>query len=490
MSAPQPHPDAPPGAATPTEFPNAALCARLNRAAKGPQPATARLTDLGTRALGPSLELHRFELGNGLQVRLVPEHSAPVISYHTWFHIGSRQEQPGKTGLCHLLEHLMFNETKNLPYGQFDRIVEAAGGDSNASTWTDWTQYHLELPASELGLAARIEADRMEHLVLRKPQVVSELEVVANERRQRVEDDIEGEVSEVMYATALRRHPYRWPTIGWMKDIEGFTAADCRDFYRRYYVPNNATLVVVGDFKLPAALRLVQKHYGHLKPSAVPPYERVVERKPRGERSRTLRRATPTEKLALGYPAPAFGDPDHQVVHMISELLFGGRGSRLFRLLVDERQLVSELHGAAAPFQESSLYEIWFSLRDGHHIDELQPLVEAELQRLRDEPVGKAELSRCQNRLELDALQALQTAAGLADQIGFLETVVGDSSSLFERVDAFRQITAADVQRVAQKMLDPKLRTRIEVLPRDKRGTRGKQEKHNKRAAAAAGAAR
>lgn len=434
---------------------------------------SSTLTDLGTLPLGPSLQLHRFALGNGLQIRLVPEHSAPVISYHTWFHVGSRQERPGKTGLSHLLEHLMFNETRNLPYGQFDRIVEAAGGDSNASTWTDWTQYHLEMPASELPLAARIEADRMQHLVLRKPQVDSEKVVVANERRQRVEDDIEGEVSEVMYATAMRRHPYRWPTIGWMKDIEGFTAADCRAFYKRYYAPNNATIVVVGDFEVRRALQLLQAHYGHMKATALPPYVPVTERAQRGERHRVLRRATPTEKLALGFTAPAFGDPDHQVVHVISEALFGGRGSRLFRLLVDDRQLVSELHGSAAPFQDPALFEIWFSLREDRHIEELLPLVDAELQRLCDRPIGAAELSRCKNRLELDALQALQTAAGIADQIGFLETVLGDASGLFDRIVAYRDITAADVQRVARALLQPQRRTRIDVLPRKPRSRAG-----------------
>jgi len=438
------------------------MVARLNRRARS---RSARITDEGVQQLGPSLQLHRFCLGNGLQVRLLPEHSAPLISYHTWFRVGSRHEQAGKTGLSHLLEHLMFNETRNLPHGVFDRSVEAVGGDSNASTWTDWTQYHLELPASELSLAVRLESDRMGNLVLRKPLVESEKEVVANERRMRVEDDLEGEVSELMYATAFRKHPYHWPTIGWMKDIEGFTAADCRAFYRRYYAPNNAILVIVGDLKIDRTLKLVQDHYGELDAQKLPAARAVAEPRQRAERRKTLRRATPTPKLALGYPAPAFGDPDHLVVQIISEVLFGGRGSRLFRQLVDDEQLASELHGSAAPFQDPGLYEIWLSVREGRTIAQLEPLIEAQLSRLATEPLSDDELSRAQNRLELDALQGLQTAAGIADQVGFLETVVGDSSELLTRIERYRAITTDDVQRVAAALFDPARRTRIEIVP-------------------------
>lgn len=438
------------------------MIARLNQRMSS---RTSRITSQGVQQLAPSLQLHRFALGNGMQVRLLPEHSAPVISYHTWFRVGSRHEQAGKTGLSHLLEHLMFNETRSLPHGEFDRSVEAVGGDSNASTWTDWTQYHLELPASELKLAVRLESDRMANLVLRKPLVDSEKEVVANERRMRVEDDLEGEVSELMYATAFRKHPYHWPTIGWMKDIEGFTAADCRAFYRRYYAPNNAILVIVGDIALEKTLRLVQDHYGTLKAEKLPVEQSIAEPRQRAERRHRLERATPTPKLALGYPAPAFGDPDHLVVQLISEVLFGGRGSRMFRELVDEQQLASELHGSAAPFQEPGLYEIWFSLREGRGVEEIEPLVDAQLAKLADEPLSEDELSRAKNRLELDALQSLQTAAGIADQVGFLETVVGDSSELLSRIERYRSITAGDVQRVAKRVFDPRRRTRIEIAP-------------------------
>ena len=161
--------------------------------------------------------VERFELTkNGLTVLFHRDTQAPVFSYHTWFRVGSRHEKPGKTGLAHLFEHLMFNETENLAAGEFDRKLEENGAESNAATWVDWTFYHASLPRERLALVAKLESERMAHLVLREPQVASEKDVVANERRQRVDDDIEGAASELLYSTAFSKHPYGWPTIGWM----------------------------------------------------------------------------------------------------------------------------------------------------------------------------------------------------------------------------------------------------------------------------------
>src|SRR5688500_5591916 len=215
--------------------------------------------------LGRSLVVRRWRWPTGLRLLSAVDRSAPVVSYQTWFGVGSRHEKPGKTGLAHLFEHLMFNETRSLEAGEFDRLMEAAGGETNAATWVDWTYYYENLPASELPLAVRLESDRIAHLVLRKPQVTSEKEVVANERRYRVDDDVEGAANELLYATAYRSHPYRWPTIGWMKDIEGFTIEDCERFYRTYYAPNNATIVIAGDFPEEETVALVRKHYGRLR---------------------------------------------------------------------------------------------------------------------------------------------------------------------------------------------------------------------------------
>src|SRR5882724_4874167 len=233
-------------------------------------PEHGQIEHIETIPFGASLSIDRYRMGNGLSILLCEDKSAPVVSVHTWFRVGSRHEHEGKTGLAHLFEHLMFNEIEGRGAGYFDRKLEEAGAESNASTWLDWTQYNIAIPKEQLGLVLELEAERMSKLVLREPQVTSEKEVVANERRYRVDDDVEGAVSELLYKTAYTTHAYRWPTIGWMADIEGFTTDDCAVFYRTYYAPNNATVVAVGDFKEKDLLAKIQKAYGSLDRAEIP----------------------------------------------------------------------------------------------------------------------------------------------------------------------------------------------------------------------------
>src|SRR5580698_3284269 len=251
--------------------------------------------------------IHRYRLDNGLTVLLLVDASAPVACYHTWFKVGSRHERPGKTGLAHLFEHLMFNETENLKAGTFDRKLEENGAETNAATWVDWTYYYESLPADRVKLAVQLEAERMAHLVLREPQVASEKEVVANERRYRVDDDVEGVANELLYKTAFTSHPYHWPTIGWMDDIKGFTPEDCTAFYKTYYAPNNATVVVVGDVRERTLLQWIQAEYGAIPSASIPPEDVNPEPPQVDERRLELRKPTASEKLLVAYKGPALG---------------------------------------------------------------------------------------------------------------------------------------------------------------------------------------
>jgi len=440
----------------------AQLVDKLNRSVRS---RTARLQFVEEIALGGRMRLDRYRLGNGLGVLILVDRSAPVLSYQTWFKVGSRNEHEGKTGLAHLFEHLMFNETKHLHAGEFDRLLESAGGETNAATWVDWTMYYENLPASELPLVVRLEADRMVNLVLRDPQVTSEKEVVANERRYRVDDDVEGAVNERLYATAFRAHPYHWPTIGWMRDIQGFTTTDCRAFYRTYYAPNNATVVLVGDVDVEQALRLVQTHYGRLRPARLPRERPTTEPAQRAERRLEMRQPTPTEKLQLGFRAPPFGDYDHAVLTVANEILFGGRSSRLYRKLVSEGEIAADARASLAPFRDPGLYEVWVSLREGHTARQALTIVTQEFERLASRAVGSAELDKAKNRLELSFLQGLETAGGKAEQIGFYETVLGDPARIFGRLAEYRRVTPAEIQRVVRRVLDVRRRTTIVVLP-------------------------
>jgi zinc protease len=424
----------------------------------------ARLSYEGTQAFGNET-LHRWRLGNGLTVLLLVDAVAPVVAYHTWYSVGSRHEQPGKTGLAHLFEHLMFGETENLAAGVFDRKLEESGAETNAATWVDWTYYHELLPADRVKLAVKLEAERMHRLVLREPQVASEKEVVANERRFRVEDDVEGLANELLYKTAFQEHSYRWPTIGWMQDIQGFTPDDCVAFYRTYYAPNNATVVVVGDIKERDLLVKIRDAYGAIPGQPIPPEDIVPEPIQAEERRVELHKPTATEKLLVAFKGPALGDADHALLTMLSEVLFGGRASRLYRSLVVDRELAIDVRGWVSTFRDPGLFECWITAREGRTATEILPVLDEALSRVKADVVGEEELARAKARLELGSVQQLETASGKAEQIGFFDVVLGEPGHLFRRVDAFRRATVADLRRVARRYLSDDARTVLRVVP-------------------------
>jgi zinc protease len=409
--------------------------------------------------------LHRWRLGNGLTVLVLVDTSAPIAAYHTWFNVGSRHERVGKTGLAHLFEHLMFGETEALGAGAFDRKLEESGAETNAATWVDWTYYHELVPADRLKLAVKLEAERMHHLVLREPQVASEKDVVANERRYRVEDDVEGVANELLYKTAFERHPYQWPTIGWMEDIQGFTPDDCVAFYRTYYAPNNATLVIAGDVRERDLLLAIRDAYGAIPSQPIPAEDVTPEPPQLEERRRELRKPTSSEKLLVAFKGPALGDADHATLTVLSEVLFGGRAARLYRELVVEREFAIDIRGWVSTFRDPGLFECSATARGAHTASDIEAVLDKAMARVRDEVVGDEELARAKARLELGSLQHLETVAGKAEQVGFFETVLGDPTHAFRRVDAYRRTTASDLRRVARRYLVDCARTIVRVIP-------------------------
>jgi zinc protease len=447
--------------------PRRATLALLNESAPSPN---ARCTLEGVYAFGEGASapsVARYRLGNGLTLLVLDDASAPVVSYFTWYAVGSRHERPGKTGLAHLFEHLMFNETESLKAGEFDRLLEENGAESNAATWVDWTYYYESLPADRFSLAVRLESERMARLVLRDAQVSSEKEVVANERRYRVEDDVEGTANEVLYKTAFAKHPYHWPTIGWMPDILGFTPEDCERFYRTYYAPNNAILVVVGDVREADVLRQVRDAYGTLPSSVIPPEDCDPEPPQRDLREVELKKPTATEKLLVGYHGPALGDADHATLTVLTEILFGGRASRGHRALVIDKEIASEVRGWVSTFKDPGLFELFATAREGHDARELLHALDAELDRVRREVVSEDELVRAKARLELSTLQSLESTSGKAEQLGFYELVLGDPCAIFRRLEAYRRVTASDVRKAARRYVTPHARTIVRVVPDD-----------------------
>lgn len=418
---------------------------------------------MSAHPLAARVEEHRLD--NGLSILLLCDPTAPVIAYQTWYRVGSRHEHEGRTGIAHLFEHLMFNQTEHLQAGDFDRLMEAAGGETNAATWVDWTYYKDNLPASRLELAVRLEADRMQHLTLTDAQVESEREVVMNERRFRVEDDVEGFLSEELFRLAFTRHPYHWPTIGWMRDIAAITPDDARAFYRTFYAPNNATVVLVGDFEPRAALAEISRHYGAI-PAAEVPETRVPAEPPQdGERRTEAQKPVPADRLLLAWKAPAQGDADFIPLQVAHELLLGGPSARLHRRLVIETEITSSVTGMLAPFRDPGLFEVYAPLMRGRTAEEADGVIAAEVARLAKEPPAAAELDKARNRLETELWTDLETAEGKAEALGHYHSVLGDWRRLFEVEGRIAAVGPDDVAGAAARWLRPETRTVVIARP-------------------------
>jgi zinc protease len=429
----------------------------------GKVPEEFRPVYEGSVAFGPSLTVERFRYKNGLTLLCCEDDAAPVLSFHTWFKVGSRHERPGKTGIAHLFEHLMFGETEHLGPGEYDHQLEEAGAETNASTWLDFTQYTVNAPAGALPLVVELEAERLRFLSLTEKQVSTEKDVVANERRYRVDDDIEGATSELLWSTAFREHAYHWPTIGWMPDILGFCPEDCTAFYKTYYAPNNATIVVVGDFKLTDLLTRIGTAYAPLTASELPVEDVHPEPPQIEERKLEIAKPTPTEKLVLGYRGPSLGDFDHVAISVLGEVLCGGRPSRLVKRLVHELEIASDVRMSVGPFRDPGLIEISVTARDETTAEALLAVVDEEFERVKQEPVTQDELERALARLELGMLASLETVDGKASTLGFYETVLGRPATAFERLDAMQKTTLSDLRRAARTFLRTSARTTLFV---------------------------
>ncbi len=410
-------------------------------------------------------DVRRFVLPSGLRVVLAPDHAAPIVSYQTWFNVGSSHEQPGKTGMAHLFEHLMFNQTESLGPGEMDRLIEQTGGDTNAATWVDWTYYRTTVPSRDLELAVRLEADRMQHLVLDDAQLEAERDVVINERLERVEDDVEGFMDEQLFRTAFTTHPYHWPTIGWMDDIRGLSKADIHEFYATYYAPNNATIVAVGDVTERQLLDLIDRYYGAMAATDLPVSSFTPEPAQTEQRRQVFQKPVPADRAVFAYKSPGQTDPDWPVLEVISTLLTGGPSAPLYRELHIERELVTGVGASVVPFRDPGLFQIWVTMRRGHTADEAGAVIDAALGSLRDAEVSASALAKAKNCLETDLWTELSTLDARAEALGHYETTHGDYAALFNTAERIANITADDVMRVARNYLDVARRTVVVAQP-------------------------
>jgi len=404
-------------------------------------------------------------LENGLKILLLEEHKAPVVTVHVWYRVGSRNEQPGATGLSHFLEHMMFKGTSKVGPGQFSKTVQKNGGRDNAFTSDDYTGYFETFASDRFELALELEADRMRGLLLDPKEVESEKKVVMEERRLRTDDDPVSALRESMDAVAFLEHPYRQPVIGWMSDIEALTRDDLVRHYNAYYVPNNAVLIVVGDFRSDELLPKLRRVFGAIPRGPEPPRVRAVESAQRGERRLVLKKEAELPFVFMGYHVPDLKHPDNFALELLAYILSGGKSARIYKSLVYEKQLA--LYAGGGYERESvdpNLFPLYASVMPGKTAEEVERALAAEIERVKNEPVPDQELEKAKNQVEAGFLLGQDSVFNLARQLAEYEIVAG-WRTWEDYLPGIRAVKAEDLQRVARAYLTADNRTVAVLIP-------------------------
>jgi len=415
----------------------------------------------------PKLDYKMTTLDNGLKVVLLEDHSTPIVHTELWYHVGSKNEKKGRTGFAHLFEHMMFKGSKNVePEGHPSRI-SSIGGQSNASTNEDATIFWQTTPAQYLPMVLWLEADRMATLRIDEKVFATEREVVKEERRMRVENQPYGKLNEIIYDQAFTVHPYKHPTIGSMADLEAASIADVRDFFKTYYVPENATLVLVGDFDSKEALDLVKKYFGRI-PKSNRPVPRDIPAEPPQTKERRVRvdENVPLPAVVVAHHITYDGHPDSYPLHIASKVLSDGQSSRIYRKLVYEQQLALAAFGQGNIIEDPNLFYAVAIVQRGRGPDEATKALIAELDRLKTEPISEAELQQAKNQFARDYILSRESNKDKAQQLAHAAVIHDDITTADGEFEVFMGITAADVQRVAQKYFTPENRLVITLMPK------------------------
>jgi zinc protease len=428
----------------------------------------------GTAPAGSRLDVPftQFTLPNGLHVILHEDHTVPLVTVNVWYHAGSAREKPGRTGFAHLFEHLMFMGSKNAKYGDFDGLLEAAGGTNNASTAEDRTNYYIDVPSNALDLALFLESDRMAYLIeAMSPKTVdAQRDVVKNERRQGVENAPYGmasiEIAEMVYP---KGHPYRWPTIGYMEDLTAASYEDVVDFFRTYYQPANASLVVAGDIDPAKARAAVERWFADVPRGTAPlvpidyPRPNLTEVK-----AKTITDRVQLPRLYLTWVTPAHFAPGDAELDVLSLLLAGGKNSRLYKRLVYDLQIAQDVAAFQASKALNSEYQIVVTARPDASTDRIKGIVDEEIRKIQETPPAEREFRRALNQLEssfYDRMERIGNFGGVGDQLNSYYFAAGNPGYFTEDLARYRALTPADITAAAARFLPLNRRVELVVEP-------------------------
>jgi len=389
-------------------------------------------------------------LSNGLKVIMLENHKSPLVSFQVWYRAGARNEKSGKTGLAHMLEHMMFKGTGKVSGEEFIKTIYEVGGEQNASTSHDYACYFDTLASNHLGVPIDLESDRMSNLVLRESDFRTERMVVLEERRMRVDDDPPSFLLEQMEAAAYQAQPYHWPVIGWAEDIERLTIEDVRTFYSTYYNPANAFVVVTGDFKKEALLSQMEKAFGKI-PAGTPAQQLFIQDPPQpGERRVIVERPAQVGSLVIAWHVPNLRSQDSYVLEVIKSILADGKSSRLYDRLVRGALVLESSVDYDLTTQDPSLFFISASVLPGKDFKEIEQAIYEQIELLKTTPVGVRELEKAKNQLEASFVFDQESIFSLGQKLAEYEIAL-DWTSIGAYVPSVRSVTPQEIQRVAAK---------------------------------------
>lgn len=415
----------------------------------------------------------RFALPNGMNVILHEDHSLPTVAVNVWYHVGSSREKPGRTGFAHLFEHIMFEGSGHVPEGKFDEWLEAAGGDNNASTSTDRTNYFESGPINALELMLFLESDRAGYLLssMSPAKVDGQRDVVKNERRQSYENRPYGmaqmTISENLYAPS---HPYHWPVIGSMDDLTAASFEDVVDFFKKYYVPGNASLCVAGDIDPKRTRALIEKWFSDVpKAPLVPPMD-IPAAQLTQEKRVQLEDNVQLPRLYIAWLTPPILTPGDAECDILANILAGGKNSRLYKRLVYDMQIAQDVSAFQASSALGSSFQVIATARSGHTLKELEVAIQEELDKIKNVAPAEREVQRAVNGFEAGFLDRLESLEGKADMLNNYFTTTGNPDYFNEDLFRYKALSPEDIQSVAQTYFKNDARVILSVVPKEKKG--------------------
>ena len=422
---------------------------------------------LSIAGIAQEVEFTQYELGNGLDVILHQDNSAPVVTTSVMYHVGGKDRINGKTGFAHFFEHLLFEGTENIPKGDWFKIVSSNGGSNNANTTNDRTYYYEVFPSNNLELGLWMESERMLHPIIKQGGVDTQNEVVKEERRLRYDNSPYGHLGDEVSSNLFQQHPYKDPNIGYMEDLDASELSEFQQFFEEYYSPNNATLVVAGDIDIEETKKMIQDYFGPIPAGKEVTRNFPEERPITQEIHDTAYDANiQVPAVVLAYRTPSMKEKDAYVLEMISSVLSDGKSSRLYKKLVDEQKQALQVGAFSQSQEDYGEYMIYGMPMGEISLDTLTAEVDEEIHKLQNELISQREFEKLQNKFENRFVNSNSSVAGIANSLATYHTLYGDTDLINNEIDIYRSITREDIKRVANKYLKEDQRLVLEYLPK------------------------